>query len=160
MLRLLVALLVLAVPTAAFASTAAPIPVDRVAQERFPKESAQVVDAIAELNRMVNAEIQPTEDSVHYGMDDKWVSMPKDHKGDCEDFATSKFVMLEEAGYPAIQKSRIRTVIVLYQGQIYGHAILEVRLPNGSIAELDNNFDEPMTREELERWYGYTFFDW
>jgi predicted transglutaminase-like cysteine proteinase len=135
------------------------IPVDLVARAKFPGEKPEFVDALADFNRLVNASIIYTPDDVHYGVTDHWVGRPQDGKGDCEDYALTKLELLGEAGFPVISNTRIRSVYVKDKDGEDGHAILEVRMPNGAVAELDNRFDEPMTRRELEA-RGYLFFEW
>lgn len=128
---------------------------------KFPREDRAVIDAVSRVNDIVNASMVYVTDKEHYGRDEKWVTWPEDGKGDCEDFALTKMEMLRQAGVPVIAVSRIRGVIVMdARGEILGaHAILELLLPNGSIAFLDNRFNELMTRRELEA-HGYRFFDW
>lgn len=135
--------------------------VNQSAHDRFPNADQVVVETLAILNRAVNHTIAPVDDRTHYGVLDQWVSNPPDLKGDCEDYALTKLVWLENNGFPALENSRIRFVFVKEIGQeMEGHAVLEIRLSDGSIAILDNRFDELMTRRELERTYGYRFFDW
>lgn len=141
----------------AFASS----PPDHAARGRFPRADRAVVDTLAALNRRVNREILGVDDQTHYGELDRWVSDPADQKGDCEDFALTKLVWLENNGFPAVTHSRLRFVAIHgADNTIELHVVLEVLLSDRSIAILDNRFDELMTRRELEKNEGYQFFDW
>jgi predicted transglutaminase-like cysteine proteinase len=136
------------------------IPVDAVARAKFPNEDPRLVDGIGYINHIVNSMIQGVSDPDHYGVDNKMVSEPDDGKGDCEDYALSKMVILGRSGAPIVWMARLRSVMVhMDDGQAYGHAILEVRLPKGGIAFLDNLHADLMTRAELKA-HGYEFFDW
>jgi predicted transglutaminase-like cysteine proteinase len=138
--------------------TTAPIPVDTIARTKFPQEDGKIVDALAELNRFVNQGITYQDDMTHYGVNDLWVQVPADSKGDCEDYALTKLFMLQEAGFPTISNTKIVMLIVHTKQGVLGHAILAVLLPHGAVAYLDLN-NEPMTRPELKA-KGYQFFDW
>lgn len=165
MLLRVFAALILATPTAAIASgqtttttTAATPPVDAAARAKFPAEDGQFVDALAAVNRFVNANMTYVDDKSHYGHDDLWVMAPDDGKGDCEDFALTKEFVLFEAGFHTIENTKLVLVLVHEKGQTFGHAILAVRMPHGSVAYMDLR-DELMTRQELKA-KGYEFFDW
>lgn len=136
------------------------VPVDPITRAKFPKTNPELVDAIAYVNRLVNQMIQPVSDFEHYGVIENWVMFPEDMKGDCEDYALSKMEILRQAGFPTVQFSRIRGVVVHRAGKPdEGHAILELRMPDGAIMFLDNLHANPMTRAELTA-QGYEFFDW
>lgn len=115
-----------------------------------------VINAIAKLNRDVNHAIQPVEDQAHYGVPDKWVALPEDRKGDCEDYALSKLMILEQANFPVVSNTRIDFVLT---GQGAAHVVLEVNI-NGKKLIMDSLVDELVTRKQLEHQYGYRFFDW
>lgn len=135
-------------------------PPDPVGRAKFPNEDPAVVDALAIVNQSINQMIKPVEDAKHYGVEQVMVSFPPDMKGDCEDYALTKLVMLEQAGLPVPAFARLRFVYVVdAKGGAFAHALLEVRMPKGGIALLDNNFNALMTRGELEA-RGYQFFDW
>lgn len=138
------------------------VPVDQAGRNRFPNADKNTVDTLAFINRYWNHAIAGVEDMTHYGVPDKWVSEPKDFQGDCDDYALTKLVKLEDYGVDVVADTRLRFVYVKDAGmsEAAGHVVLEVRLNDGSIAILDNMFDELMTRRELERTYGYTFYDW
>jgi len=135
-------------------------PPDPIGRAKFKAEDPAIVDGLAFVNKTVNQVIRPVPDEQHYGIVDKWVSWPADLQGDCEDVAVSKLVTLSDAGMPVVEFTRLRFVYATGgDGQLYAHAILEARMPKGAIAILDVNFDELMTRRELEA-AGYKFFDW
>lgn len=136
------------------------IPKATEAYAKFPAEPTELLDKITFINRYANNAITYTSDIDQYGFTDFWVTAPDSAKGDCEDYVLTKLFMLGEAGYPTVSRARIRAVqVTKKEGDIIGHAILELRLPNGSIAFLDNGHRDLMTRAELvER--GYKFFDW
>lgn len=134
------------------------IPIDHVARRKFSRDNAKLVDALAFINALVNATIQPESDEDHYGMLDYWVMAPADGKGDCEDYAITKFLLIENiSGQPVNPIEQMKLVAVVVFGE--GHAILAIRLPSGAVMYLDNLNSEPMTRAELLR-QGYRFFDW
>jgi len=134
-------------------------PPDPIARAKFKGEDIAIVDGLAFVNKTVNGMIQGVDDQSHYGVIDKWVSWPGDLKGDCEDVAASKLVTLSDAGMPIVEFARLRFVYIPSGGALVAHAIVEARMPNGAIAELDSHFDVLMTRRELEA-AGYKFFDW
>lgn len=135
-------------------------PPDPAARAKFPGENPGVVDGLALLNKVVNQVIKPMDDQAHYGVPEQMVSWPPDLKGDCEDYALSKLVTLVNSKVGVVEYTRLRFVYATApDGQLYGHVVLEVRMPRGAVAFLDNNFDPLMTRAELEA-RGYHFFDW
>lgn len=154
---LFAAALCLAVP--ATPQTAKPIPADIIARAKFPHDDPGLIDALSLLNKFVNAAIQPESDKAHYGVDEMWVMLPADGKGDCEDFALSKLYFLSEAGFPIVTNSRVVGVMIHRGKSAEGHAILALKLPSGAVAYMDNLNDELMTRPELER-QGYEIVDW
>jgi predicted transglutaminase-like cysteine proteinase len=158
LLKALPALFLALAPVAAVPETPAPVPIDTIARAKFPNEEAAFVDALAEMNRAVNAKMTYELDQDHYGVTDLWVMAPDDAKGDCEDYALTKLFVLGEAGYPIVTNAKLVLVAVHDKGQRFGHAILAVLMPHGSVAYLDMR-DEPMTRDELVK-RGYEFFDW
>ncbi|WP_416408622.1 transglutaminase-like cysteine peptidase [Agrobacterium rosae] len=102
---------------------------------------------VTRVNRQVNAAIRPAEDSVVYGRSNYW-TLPKDGRGDCEDYAMAKTKALLDAGFPA---SKMAMSVVLDRGG-NNHAVLMVRLSDGDYI-LDN-----MT-SSIKSWdrTGYTF---
>jgi predicted transglutaminase-like cysteine proteinase len=155
---MLVGLLALAAMTATSPRITAIPPVDQAARNTFPNADPREVDQVAAVNRLVNGLISYEDDRTHYGQEEKWVAWPTDFKGDCEDYALSKLESLRVVGWDITSRTRIRTVRIKHGTE--GHAVLEVRLSDGSVAVLDNNFAEPMRRRELERTWGYTFYNW
>lgn len=128
-----------------------------LSRPKFPTEPANVVDVLELINVLVNTSMVYMSDEEQYGVPEKWVWLPESGKGDCEDFALAKLAMLQRAGYPIVSNTKV--TFAKTQGGV-GHAVLEVLLPNGSVAVLDNNFNTLMTREELVRVHGYVFFNW
>jgi predicted transglutaminase-like cysteine proteinase len=157
MLKSLFALALL-IPAPAIPQTDA-VPMDAIARAKFPHDDPQQVDALALINKAINASIQYQDDRSHYGMDELWVMFPADHKGDCEDYALTKMGVLSEAQFPIVTNARIVGVMVHHDGAEDGHAVLAVLMPSGAVMFLDNNNAEPMTKAELER-QGYQFVDW
>jgi predicted transglutaminase-like cysteine proteinase len=135
------------------------IPVDGLARAKFPRSPGVMIDALADINRTVNAAITPIADKDHYGINELWVMFPEDHAGDCEDFALTKLGLLANAGFPVVANTKIVGVAVKVGDDYFGHAILAVRLAHGEVAYLDNRFAQLMTRRDLVR-AGYHFFDW
>jgi predicted transglutaminase-like cysteine proteinase len=137
-------------------------PADPISEAKFPNEKRYFVDALNGINVYVNHKMHYTPDNVQYGEDELWVMAPASFKGDCEDYALTKYYILSKADYPMISRAKIRSVLVRdpkTRKILDGHAILEILMPNGSIGFLDNNFDHLMTRAELQA-MGYQFFDW
>lgn len=94
---------------------------------------------IAELdrvNRRFNKEIEPVSDMDNYGVTEFW-SMPRNAKGDCEDYALLKRQALMRAGWPA--SALLLTVVLDEKNE--GHAILTVRTVAGDFV-LDNKTDD------------------
>lgn len=104
--------------------------------------------------------MRPIDDQTHYGVPDLWVQMPSDMAGDCEDNALAKLELLRRAEFPIASQSRLRFVVVARPGEAAGgHVVLELLVAPGEIAILDSNFNDLMTRADLEA-EGYVFFDW
>lgn len=96
-------------------------------------------DHLAELdrvNRKVNREIEPMSDKDLYGVTEYW-TIPKNGKGDCEDYALLKRQILMRAGWPA--SALLITVVLDEKGE--GHAVLTARTAAGDYV-LDNKTDE------------------
>lgn len=160
-------------------------PAATVSRAKFPKVNPKLIDELAYINRYINASITYVPDQDQYGTGDLWIMDPISHEGDCEDYALSKWSMIQQVNDRDVKDTdaieaidglldiKIVTVIVDFnrhdgQGvQQEGHAILAVLLPDKSVAYLDLNNEELMTRKELTRWsvYGtdtsrYEFKDW
>lgn len=145
-------------PTPIAQQAVAELPIDQAARTKFPRDKPEMVDALASFNRTVNSKIEYVSDQEHYGKTDRYVSLPEDGKGDCEDYALSKMELLFDLGFPVISNTKLVMIVVHAEGKRFGHAILAVRLPSGDVAYLDLN-SQLMTRAELEA-RGYEFFDW
>lgn len=167
MLRLaLAALALIAATPVATASQPAPltIPADLMARAKFPADDPGMVDAVAFVNHFVNDRMTPIGDKEHYGLEEFWVMAPADMKGDCEDYALTKLMILSNSGFPIVPRTKLVGVmvhhIVMGKDQLDGHMILAIELlPGNEVAYLDNRYPNLMTREELVE-HGYEFFDW
>lgn len=158
-MKALVALAALLIGTPAVPQTTAALPIDAIARAKFAHADPAFVDNIAFVNSFVNDRMIGMSDQDHYGVVDLWVMYPRDAKGDCEDAALTKLGMLVNSGSLTVADYKIVTLQVHRPNGIFGHAILAIRLADGSVAYLDSLFNEPMTRKELRR-AGYQFFDW
>lgn len=135
------------------------VPADKVARSKFPTDDPELVDMLSFVNLLINEAITPESDLDHYGKQERFVSMPADGKGDCEDYALSKMELLGNLGMPLAGNAILLTVVVHAKGSVYGHAIVQLRMPGGAFMYLDSDHDEPMTKRELVA-DGYQFFDW
>lgn len=95
----------------------------------------QRLSELDEINRLVNAAIQPVTDIDAYGVEEFW-TLPTT-EGDCEDYALLKRQMLIERGWP--QSALLLTVVRDEQGD--GHAVLTARTTHGDFI-LDNKISE------------------
>ena len=109
-------------------------------QTRFNATPARLSE-LDEVNRYVNRTVQPITDLEHYGVAEYW-TLPKDGKGDCEDYALLKRHLLLERGWPI--SSLLMTVVRDEKGE--GHAVLTARTAQGDYV-LDNK------AEEVRLWY-------
>ena len=101
-----------------------------IAEARFvatPERLAELDD----VNRVVNAAIEPATDMELYGVEEYW-TLPVT-KGDCEDYALLKRHILIKRGWPV--GSLLMTVVKDDKGE--GHAILTARTAQGDFI-LDN----------------------
>ena len=116
-------------------------------------EHVWIVDsdpAFAELtrvNREVNARIRPVTDKDHWGVIERW-DLPRDGKGDCEDYVLEKRRILMEEGVP----SQVLLITIVKDETGDGHAVLTAHMQSGDYI-LDIN------SEDVRIWYdtGYTF---
>jgi len=95
--------------------------------------------AMAELdriNREINATIIPTTDMELYGVEDYW-TLPRQGRGDCEDYALLKRQRLIRAGWAP--SALLMTVV--FDEKREGHAVLTARTADGDFI-LDNKTDE------------------
>ncbi len=84
-----------------------------------------------EVNRLVNAAVQPVTDLEAYGVEEYW-TLPT-NRGDCEDYALLKRKLLIQRGWP--QSALLLTVVRDELGE--GHAVLTARTAQGDFV-LDN----------------------
>jgi predicted transglutaminase-like cysteine proteinase len=111
------------------------------APEKNFKQSPRHLEELDEINRLVNRAIRPETDIEHYGIEDYW-TIPKDGRGDCEDYALLKRHLLIAMGWPT--SDLLMTVVRVENGE--GHAVLTARTPAGDLI-LDNRADE------IKYWY-------
>ncbi len=97
---------------------------------------------LVEVNRSINAAIEPVTDQDHWGVPDRW-DYPTDGKGDCEDYVLLKRKILVERGFP--RQALLVTVVIDNNGD--GHAVLTVRTDHGDFV-LDN------MRDDVRSWVG------
>jgi predicted transglutaminase-like cysteine proteinase len=104
-------------------------------------------NVLVEVNRSINAAIEPVTDQDHWGVPDRW-DYPTDGKGDCEDYVLLKRKVLVERGFP--RQSLLVTVVIDQNGE--GHAVLTVKTDHGDFV-LDN------MRDDIRPWVrtGYRF---
>jgi predicted transglutaminase-like cysteine proteinase len=89
------------------------------------------------VNRAVNSAIRYTSDYSQHGVADLWtapLATLATGRGDCEDYAIAKYVILRAAGVPAHD---LRLVLVRDRAARQDHAVLAVR-DNGQWLVLDN----------------------
>src|SRR5690606_4038291 len=105
-----------------------------------------------EVNRQINASIRYAGDLAQHGVADRW-SAPLDAlaagRGDCEDYAIAKYVILREAGYPLAD---LRFLLVRDRLARDDHAVLAARF-EGRWLILDNRFN---TIPEDSRMHNFT----
>lgn len=88
-----------------------------------------------EVNRLVNAAVQPMTDLEAYGVEEYW-TLPTT-RGDCEDYALLKRKLLIQRGWP--QSALLLTVVRDELGE--GHAVLTARTAQGDFV-LDNKITD------------------
>ena len=97
-------------------------------------------DQLEEANRQVNAAIRYVSDLSQHSVLDRWsapLTTLASGRGDCEDYAIAKYVILRDAGYPA---SDLRFLLVRDRFAREDHAVLAARL-DGRWLILDNRFN-------------------
>jgi predicted transglutaminase-like cysteine proteinase len=114
--------------------------VPHLAHGRFDL-SARRLEELDEVNRRVNHTISPETDIEHYGVEDYW-TIPKDGKGDCEDYALLKRHLLISMGWP----TSVLLMTVVRAENDEGHAVLTAKTDSGDLI-LDNRADE------IKPWY-------
>ncbi len=105
---------------------------------------------VGTVNRSVNMAIRYTSDLIQHGVADVWSSplaSLQTGRGDCEDYAIAKYVILREAGVP---EEEMRILLVRDKKVHEDHAILEVRNA-GSWIVLDNRNLALVSANELPR---------
>jgi predicted transglutaminase-like cysteine proteinase len=91
------------------------------------------------VNREINSAIRYVSDMAQHGMPDRWtapLAALTAARGDCEDYAIAKYVILRAAGYPA---GDLRFLLVRDRLARDDHAVLAARL-EGRWLILDNRF--------------------
>ena len=131
----------------------------RAADETCPPHAArflQLIDTAAsksgrarldEVNRAVNGAIDYVNDAVQHGEVDRWSSPLLSFataKGDCEDYAIAKYVVLQKSGFA---RDDMRIVLVRDRSVGHAHAVLAARI-DGRWLILDNRRSEVI--EDLE----------
>ncbi|MGB0712335.1 MAG: transglutaminase-like cysteine peptidase [Gammaproteobacteria bacterium] len=116
--------------------------------ERLPKlRTMSPRKQVDEVHQWINR-MQYEKDSATYGARDYWAarheSQEKD-KGDCEDYAISKYYVLKKLGFPT---SSLRIAAVKDTNLKIGHAILIVYL-NGEVLVLDNRIKRVVTQDRI-----------
>jgi predicted transglutaminase-like cysteine proteinase len=100
-----------------------------------------------EANRGVNAAIRYVSDIAQFGVPDRWSSALASFataKGDCEDYAIAKYVVLQQAGFP---QDRLRIVLVRDRSVRQDHAVLAARLDDHWLI-LDNRWSRIVSDAE------------
>ncbi len=91
---------------------------------------------LLKVNKRLNKDIEPISDMDNYGVQEFWV-LPRNGRGDCEDYALAKRQALMRAGWPA--SALLMTVVLDEKNE--GHAVLTVRTVSGDYV-LDNKTDD------------------
>ncbi|MEQ1695782.1 MAG: transglutaminase-like cysteine peptidase [Hyphomicrobiaceae bacterium] len=94
------------------------------------------IDLLTKVNLGVNRSIEPVTDMELYRASDFW-TMPRNGKGDCEDYALLKRHLLIQAGWPP--SALLMTVV--RDEKMEGHAVLTARTGKGDYI-LDNKTDD------------------
>jgi len=108
------------------------------------------------LNKAINDSAPYTDDMVAFNKRDHWAT-PKElleKGGDCEDYAISKFLILQQIGFKG---KDLRVVIVRDKKKRLLHAICTVPIED-DIFVMDNTFDEPVSHIRLMKYiplYSY-----
>lgn len=100
-------------------------------------------------NRLINTAIRYTRDLVQHAAIDVWSSplaSLSSGRGDCEDYAIAKYVLLREAG---IAEQDLRVLLVRDRAVREDHAVLAVRL-DGAWTVLDNRYAALSADSELQ----------
>lgn len=100
-----------------------------------------------EANRGINAVIRYVSDMTQFGVPDRWSSALASFataKGDCEDYAIAKYVVLQQAGFP---QDNLRIVLVRDRSVRQDHAVLAARLDDHWLI-LDNRWSRIVSDTE------------
>jgi predicted transglutaminase-like cysteine proteinase len=100
-------------------------------------------------NRLINTAIRYTRDLVQHAAIDVWSSPLASlgsGRGDCEDYAIAKYVLLREAG---VAEHDLRVLLVRDRAVREDHAVLAVRL-DGAWTVLDNRYGALSADRELQ----------
>jgi len=103
--------------------------------ERFDATPVRLSELDA-VNRWVNRTIAPATDMELYGVSEFW-TLPRNGKGDCEDYVLLKRHILIERGWPP--DAVLITVVRDERGE--GHAVLTARTSQGDFI-LDNTYPD------------------
>ncbi len=110
---------------------------DRAAGGGRSRAAAEAWTRLGQINRAVNAAIEPLSNLEHWGtIADHW-DYPTDGKGDCKIYALQKRRLLMEMGFP--RQALLMTIVRDKNDQ--GHAVLTARTSRGDFI-LDNLTDE------------------
>jgi predicted transglutaminase-like cysteine proteinase len=123
--------------------------------------STQTWKRLVAINTQVNREIHPITDAEQWGSIERW-DIPRNGKGDCEDYVLLKRKRLAQAGFPLT--ALLVTVVIDRRGD--GHAVLTVRTDRGDFV-LDNQhpqvlpwasteyrFVKRQSQDNPNRWVG------
>ncbi len=105
--------------------------------------TAAKMQELDQVNKGVNRQISPVNDTGKYGWADTWSLAPK--SGDCEDYALTKRDELVRKGWP----SRALRLAVVKTSWGEGHAVLVVRTQDGDLV-LDNRTPAIMPWHEAD----------
>jgi len=86
------------------------------------------MDLLEKINQAVNRQIIPVTDINLYGVLEFW-TLPKDNRGDCEDYVLLKMMALIKNGWPG--STLHITVVQEKNGE--GHAVLAVETADGTL---------------------------
>lgn len=100
-------------------------------------------------NRLINTAIRYTSDLIQHATIDVWsspLSSLSSGRGDCEDYAIAKYVLLREAG---VAEQDLRVLLVRDRAVREDHAVLAVRI-DGAWTMLDNRYAALSADSELQ----------
>lgn len=106
------------------------------------------ITRIEAVNAYVNARVRFVDDSIQFGVADRWLSVGETlsrGRGDCEDFALAKRAMLRAAG---IADRDLYLVVLKDLTRRADHAVLVVRA-NGRFLVLDNGTNRIVDSEDV-----------